>query len=120
MSFRNFVINEFNWIKNFIIINSKNCDIKCRIPKSTRFSHHGIGIILARKVKLGENCLLRQNVTMGQRHGVCEIKVGDNVIFGAGSCVLGKVRIGNNVKIGANSVILKDVPSNFVVTGIWK
>lgn len=44
-------------------------------------------------------------------------RIGDNVLIGTGSCVLGNIKIGNNVIIGANSVVLSDVPDNVVVAG---
>ena len=51
---------------------------------------------------------------MFQRHPT----LGDNVIIGAGSKVLGPIYIGTNSKIGANSVVLKDVPEGSTAVGI--
>ena len=45
-------------------------------------------------------------------------EIGNNVIIGAGSKILGKVYVGDNVVIGANSVVLEDVPANVVIAGI--
>ena len=44
--------------------------------------------------------------------------VGDNVIIGAGSKVLGNINIGSNSKIGANAVVIEDVPKGATVVGI--
>lgn len=44
--------------------------------------------------------------------------IGENVLIGAGACVLGKVTIGNNVKIGANAVVLEDVPDGCTAVGV--
>ena len=44
--------------------------------------------------------------------------IGNNVEFGAGAKVLGKIKIGNNVTIGANAVVLCDVPDNSIAVGI--
>jgi serine O-acetyltransferase len=44
--------------------------------------------------------------------------LGDNIVVGAGSKVLGPINIGNNVRIGANSVITKDVPDDCTVVGV--
>lgn len=41
--------------------------------------------------------------------------IGNNVMIGAGSKILGPIKIGNNVKIGANAIVLKDIPSNVTV-----
>lgn len=46
------------------------------------------------------------------------VTVGDNVNFGLGVRVLGKLNIGNNVSIGANSVVTKDIPDNAVAVGL--
>jgi serine O-acetyltransferase len=46
-------------------------------------------------------------------HG--NVKIGDNVLIGAGAKILPGVTIGNNVKIGANSVVVEDIPDNAIV-----
>jgi serine O-acetyltransferase len=43
----------------------------------------------------------------------------DNVRIGAGAKVIGKVVVGNNCIIGANAVIVKDVPDNCTVVGVY-
>ncbi|CAN8317983.1 unnamed protein product [Cochlearia groenlandica] len=37
-------------------------------------------------------------------------KIGDGVLIGAGTCILGNITIGEGAKIGAGSVVVKDVP----------
>ena len=44
--------------------------------------------------------------------------IGNNVLFGVGCKVIGKIKIGDNVIIGANAVVTHDVPDNVVVAGI--
>jgi serine O-acetyltransferase len=44
--------------------------------------------------------------------------IGDNVLIGAGACILGPVTIGRNVKIGANVVVTFDVPPDVTVVGV--
>lgn len=43
--------------------------------------------------------------------------IGDNVKLGASVTIIGPVKIGNNVIIGAGSVVTKDIPDNSVVVG---
>ena len=50
----------------------------------------------------------------GKRHPT----VGDDVLIGAGTKILGPLNIGSNSKIGANSVVVKDVPNGATVVGI--
>ncbi len=45
------------------------------------------------------------------------IEIMDNVFIGCNTVILGNVKIGPNVIIGAGSVITKDVPPNSVVAG---
>lgn len=44
--------------------------------------------------------------------------MGNNVVIGAGACVLGEITIGNNVNIGANAVVINDVPNDCTVVGV--
>lgn len=41
--------------------------------------------------------------------------VGDNLIMGARSIILGAVRVGDNVTIGACALVVRDIPSGSVV-----
>jgi len=83
--------------------------------------HHGFGLVVHKGVRIGTNCMLRQNVTIGNKGDVERSNllpvIGDNVEFGAGSVVIGGVSIGSNVIIGAGCVVHKDVPDNSVVVG---
>jgi len=45
------------------------------------------------------------------------IEIMDNVFIGCNTTILGGVKIGPNVVIGAGSVVTKDVPENSVVVG---
>jgi cysteinyl-tRNA synthetase len=85
------------------------------------FIDHGMGVVIGETSEIGEDCLLYQGVTLGgtgKEKGKRHPTIGDNVVVGAGSKVLGPIRIGNNAVIGANSVILKSVPDNSVCVGV--
>jgi serine O-acetyltransferase len=69
---------------------------------------HYPGIIIGGGVKIGANCTIFQNVTIGYRNGFPEI--GNNVFIGAGAIIIGPVKIGNNVKIGAGAIVVDDIP----------
>ena len=60
---------------------------------------------------IGKNCTIFQQVTIA--HG--GVRIGDNVLIGAGAKILPQVTIGNNVKIGANCVVVEDIPDNSTV-----
>lgn len=89
------------------------------VGDNLRIDHFG-GIIVSGFAKLGDNCVLRNGVTIGLKNiedpkAPC---IGNNVDIGAGAKILGDIRIGNNVSIGANSVVLKDVPDNSIAVGV--
>lgn len=84
---------------------------------------HPTGIVIGNGVKIGKNCTIYQQVTFGgARLGDAQKNfypcVGDNVVFFAGSKIIGKISIGSNCVIGANSVVIKDVPEGSTVVGI--
>ena len=90
------------------------------------FIDHGTGVVIGETATIGEWVRIYQNVTLGALH--FEEKkdedhmlkkgykrhpdIGDHVVIGAGSNVLGPVDIGNNVSIGANSWVTNDVPDD--------
>lgn len=88
--------------------------------------HDLCGIFIASTARIGKNCTILQQVTIGGNpatyDGTSPISqaatIGDNVIIGAGAKIIGNVKIGDNVRIGANSVVTHDVPSGVVVAGI--
>ena len=78
---------------------------------------HPVGtVIYARRI--GKNCTIIHNVTIGMRNEYAFPDIGDNVFVGAGARILGGIRIGNNARIGANAVVLDDVPDGATVVGI--
>lgn len=88
-----------------------------RIGKGLVIHHFG-GITFGIET-MGENCSVRPGVVIGN-NGYQEGKpvIGNNVLFGVGCKVIGKIKIGDNVIIGANAVVTHDVPDNVVVAGI--
>lgn len=94
------------------------------IPRSTKFTHP-YGISIHYKSPIGENCWIRQNVTIGRRYADDELpddypKIGNNVLLCAGATVLGDVIVGDNAVVGAGAIVLRDVPQNVTVTGVWR
>lgn len=93
-------------------------DVYC-VPARGLLLPHPYGVIIHRDVVLGENAVVMQQVTIGQKSpresGVPVI--GNNVYIGAGAKLLGPINIGDNVTIGANAVITKDIPAGATVVG---
>jgi len=89
-----------------------------KIGKGSKFVHSGLGVVLHGDVKIGENCRIYQNVTIGGRHNRGCPVIGNNVFIGAGACILGGVTVGDGAMIGSNAVVISDVPPKTVVGGV--
>ena len=97
-----------------------SCDIsyKCKIGKNCEFPHHALGCVIHPNAIIGNNCKILHSVTIGGKTGCKHLPIiGDNVLIGANSVILGAVKIGNNSIIGAGSVVLHDVQKNDIVAG---
>lgn len=112
----NSLIEEANFIRDFIQFKFNSyIPYTAELGEGTRFGYGGVGLIIHYKAKIGKNCVISQNVTIGSRGPLPEI--GDNVFISPGAkCIGGK--IGNNVIVGANAVVTKDIPDNCVVAGV--
>jgi serine O-acetyltransferase len=74
---------------------------------------HGTGLVVGNAVRIGRDCLLLQNVTLGAPHTfrLDEMPtIGDRVILGAGSAVVGRVSVGDDSFVGAHALVSEDVP----------
>ena len=70
--------------------------------------------------RLGDDCRIRQNVTIGIRaEGETVAPVlGDGVDLGAGAVLLGGITVGDGAVVGANAVVLSDVPAGALAVGV--
>lgn len=83
---------------------------------------HQNGIVIHEFAIIGDDCVLRQGVTMGiaRIHGQAlslenAPVLGDRVDIGAGAIIMGGVKIGDDVRIFPNAVVLTNVPSRTTV-----
>jgi serine O-acetyltransferase len=82
--------------------------------------HQG-AIVIHGFVELGDDCMIRQGCTIGNRHldrPFDAPRIGDRVEIGAGAQVLGAVAIGDDARVGANAVVLSDVPARCTAVGV--
>ena len=94
--------------------------VSAKIGKCLIIEHSG-AIVIHGNAEIGDNCVIRQGVTIGNRRlddPFGAPVIGDRVNIGAGAKILGRVRIGNDVEIGANAVVLCDVPDNAIAVGV--
>ena len=90
------------------------------------FVDHGTGTVIGETATVGDWVRLYQNVTLGALHFEEEEgeehmlakgykrhpDIGDHVVIGAGTNVLGTVSVGDHVSIGANSWVTEDIPDH--------
>lgn len=76
---------------------------------------HGLnGIIVSHNAIIGRDCRIFHQVTIGEGRNGAPV-IGDHVLIGAGSKIIGGIRIGDNVKIAAGCVVMQDIPSGALV-----
>jgi serine O-acetyltransferase len=93
---------------------------EAKIGRRVVFEHQH-GIVVHGNAKIGDDCVIRQGVTLGIRSmdAVSEapwLLPGTDV--GAGAKILGMVIVGPNAKVGANAVVVKDIPRDSTAVGI--
>jgi serine O-acetyltransferase len=84
------------------------------------FIDHGSGVVIGETAEVGDHVTMYQGVTLGGTgfaRGKRHPTIGDEVMIGAGSKLLGPIEVGAKSKIGANSVVIHDVPPNSTVVG---
>ncbi len=91
-----------------------------KIGRRVIFEHQH-GIVVHGATEIGDDCIIRQGVTLGIRR-LDRLKdapvLGKHVNVGAGAKILGRVHIGDHAEIGANAVVLDDVPAKTLAIGI--
>ena len=85
---------------------------------------HQHGIIIHPNAVIGDDCMIRQGVTLGQNAPLPGVWVGDipaprlgnRVEVGAGAVLMGGIAIGDGVRIGPNAVVMTNVSAGAIVT----
>ncbi len=96
-------------------------ELPCEVPVGSNFRIDHFGdIIVSGYARFGDNCILRNGVTVGLKNieEKAAPQIGNNVSIGAGAKVLGPITIGNDVEIGANAVVISSVPDHAIAVGI--
>ncbi len=80
-----------------------------------------MGVVIGETSIIGDDVTLYHGVTLGgtsleqkKRHPT----LGNGVVVGNTSSVLGDIVVGDNSRVGAGSVVLRDVPPNSTVVGV--
>lgn len=100
------------------VVTGADIPLGCAIAGGLLLPHPN-GVVVHSDVRIGPNCLLMQQVTLGSlggSHGVPTLL--GHVDIGAGAKVLGQVTLGAHSVVGANSVVLCDVPEGATAVGV--
>jgi len=80
-----------------------------------------MGVVMGETTEIGDDCLIYKGVVLGgttlekkKRHPT----LGNRVIIGSNSTVLGAITIGDGARIGSGSVVVKPVPPGATVVGV--
>lgn len=105
-----------------ILINKYNSFLPLSIDFADKpvFPHGIRGVFISSGAKIGANCVIFHQVTIGSNTLKDSKKcgapiVGNNVYIGCGAKIIGNIKIGHNVRIGANCVVCEDIPDNSTV-----
>lgn len=85
------------------------------------FIDHGMGVVIGETAEIGKDVTMYHGVTLGGtslEKGKRHPTIGNRVVIGAGSKILGAITVGDDSRIGANAVVVKPVPPNSVVVGV--
>ena len=99
------------------VVTGADIPLNCQIGGGLLLPHPN-GIVIHPRARIGPNCLIFQQVTIGTRKADVLPVIGGHVDIGAGAKILGDVHIGDHASIGANAVVIKDVPSGNTAVGI--
>jgi len=98
-------------------VSGADIPLNCQIDGGLLLPHPN-GVVIHPSAKVGPNCLIFQQVTLGTRGGPESPTLQGHVDVGAGAKLLGGIVIGEHAQIGANAVVTIDVPPSAVAVGI--
>ncbi|MCT4662367.1 MAG: serine O-acetyltransferase [Tissierellales bacterium] len=82
------------------------------------FIDHGMGVVIGETAIIGKEVIIYHGVTLGasslkaiDRHPI----IGNNVIIGAHTQIIGRISIGNNSKLAPSLLIKQNIPPNTVL-----
>ncbi len=99
------------------VLTSSDIDVGSRFGRNLHLPHP-TGVVVHRSVVIGDDCMVMQQVTLGQVADGGAPVIGSRVYVGAGAKVLGPIHIGDDARIGANAVVLIDVPAGATAVGV--
>lgn len=85
------------------------------------FIDHGMGIVIGETAEIGDDVLMYKGAVLGgtsldkgKRHPT----IGNGVVIGSNSVILGPITVGDNARIGSGAVVIKAVPAASTAVGV--
>ena len=103
--------------KLFTCVTHINLHPKAEIGPGLLIPHVGL-IQVHPEARIGADCAIHQVCTIGALADSGAPVIGDHVMIGCHTCILGAISIGNNAKIGAGAVVVSDIPANATAIGV--
>lgn len=111
------------WVSslNQIITGAEFC-VGCQIGRNLQVRHPA-GIVIGGNVTIGNNFIVQQGVTIGEKYSNAKSHsgsptLGNFVTVGANSVLAGPITVGDRVTIGALTLVIDSFPIPGVVIGI--
>jgi serine O-acetyltransferase len=89
------------------------------------FIDHGMGVVIGETAEVGDDVTIYHGVTLGARGFWRDEKgakrhptIGDRVVLGARSSVLGPVTVADGSRVGAHALVVTNVASDTTVTAL--
>lgn len=98
------------------VVTGADIPLNCKLGGGLLLPHPN-GIVIHPNAEIGPNCLLFQQVTIGDAGGGAPTLEG-HVDVGAGAKILGRLKVGKHARIGANAVVLEDIPTGETAVGV--
>jgi serine O-acetyltransferase len=114
-----FVLRRFHLMMFRYVRNHYGIEVPSTVVLGRRvILGHQSGIVIHPRARIGDDCIIRQNVTIGalntERSEEAPV-IGDRVELGTGVAIVGPVTIGDGSRIGPHCVIMTDVPPGSTV-----
>lgn len=80
---------------------------------------HSGGIVINSNARIGKNCTIHHNITIGN-DGIIDKSavIGDNCFIGVGSIIIGDIKLGDNTIVGAGACVTNSFSGNCTLIGI--
>ncbi len=95
------------------VVGGISIPLRCQIGGGLQMAHTN-GIVINVGARIGCNCDIFQQVTIGEAKGGFPT-IGNGVLIGPGAKIIGPVTVGDGARIGANALVIHDVPPGAVV-----